>query len=299
MKKTLIIISSVLINYTFASDTNDDMTCRIWIKFEKNNGKYVVKEARNDEIDSGNVLPTSSYVGKITGLRYPYNPKPEKGIDQNIRMLKKPCSSDNTGIKISCEGDFVSKSDGATQAGVFIGNVLVQTLSLGQQPANKYEYYTKIDYDNVKLAENSDFRNDPIVEHLAQECNDLFIKNQQRIESENKSKQKKKEAEDTLILKDQQLKEQVQLAQAMKDQKAEILNEQKFKKQLTPGIETNCGTIVELKGIMALVQTGGDAGAVWFKKDYLAPILDLKGNIIICRDNNRIYKNQSGWILFK
>ena len=80
--------------------------------------------------------------------------------------------------------------------------------------------------------------------------------------------------------------------------KYEKIYEEKFRQNIKQGTQTNCGTVIENKGIMYFVQTGSDAGAIWIKKNYLNPLKDVDGNYIQCSDDNRLYKNSNGsWVL--
>lgn len=80
------------------------------------------------------------------------------------------------------------------------------------------------------------------------------------------------------------------------DQQREKEYEQQFRDSLKQGMQTNCGTFIEMKGIMAYVQTGGEAGAIWIKKDYLTPERDLSYNFIRCQDDNRTYRLNGSWL---
>lgn len=123
----------------------------------------------------------------------------------------------------------------------------------------------QIDGDaNIARAEDTDYKTNPIVKPYLTRCYDEYLEDIK--------------------------------AQKINQEKQAKTNKQ-FRKNIVQGTETNCGTVVEVKGKMALVQTGGDAGAVWFNKEYLAPIYSIDNNIISCRDNNRIYKDSYGWVL--
>ena len=71
---------------------------------------------------------------------------------------------------------------------------------------------------------------------------------------------------------------------------------QLFRKKLTPGVTSNCGTIIDVKNSVVQVQTGSDAGVVWVPIKSIYPQVSHDGKIIDCHDDNRYYKKYGNWV---
>lgn len=278
--KRLRLIGLLLIAYngSYAEDIiQASKNCRLWIEFAKVGESYNVINASDQPINSGNVLQASFINGDVADLMVPPTGGCSTKTDKNN--------------KASCEGDFVT-TNSIKNAGknllAFVGTLGTYQLTEG------YGYTTEPNLENIKLAETtSNYKNSPITEKYINNCRNYYINDRKLAESIELERIRKAELEKKSL----EMQQRENEIARQKYEANEKIYEQKFRTQLKQSSETNCGTVVELKGKMVLVQTGGDAGAVWFNKDYIAPIYDINNNVIACRDNNRIYKNENGWVL--
>lgn len=254
-----------------------------YAKFKKNGDHYIVSSLSSSYIDEDNVLEVKVNDSYNVDLSVPRARGGKAGLNSNYRY---ECSAaySNKNNRAYCDGDFVVKhytnkgDDSDTSVGM---NIMTLGLaSVARALGSGLDYFTTADESNIKLAAISFKINDyPIITQQIESCklSKIMERKTQKQKYDDALRQQKLDAESDA-----------------KYRQDELMYEKKFRKQLLQGLETNCGTIVKLKGNMILVQTGGDSGAVWFKKDYINPPYELNKNIIACKDANKTYKNNYG-----
>jgi len=284
MKK---ILASVLSSF-FINHVNAD--CFVFAQFNKDGESYTVEKVSPAYLDAPSVLYVKYRVSNNTIVEA-FIPKPftDKGGYLNHGL----CTPvNNTHIHPQCEGIFVT-TNGATATAL---HAVAGALTLGLfTAATGGSYKAEPNEEAIKEVQtHSNFFVSPVTQNYLAGCKQYEI-NQDKIQQE-KTQQ--------LAIIENKEQEQLKLAQADKLAQLEAYNkkeqiyEQKFRATIKQGSETNCGTVIETKGIMAHVQTGGDAGSIWIKKDYLAPTFNINSQYIACSDNNRTYRLANGaWTL--
>lgn len=280
MKKILVsILSSFFINHVNAD-------CFVFAQFNKDGESYTVEKVSNEYLDEPSVLLIEYRISNNT-IRGASIPHPL--VNGGGYLNQGSCTPvNNTHIHPKCEGVFVT-SNAATAAAV---HAVAGVLTLGLVTvATGGSYKVEPNEEAIKEVQtHSNFFASPVTQNILSSCKQAEI-NQDKI-------QQQKTQQLAIIEKKEQ--EQLKLAQAEKlaqieaYDKKEKIYEQKFRAMIKQGSETNCGTVIETKGIMAYVQTGGDAGSIWIKKDYLAPTFNINSQYIACSDNNRTYRLANG-----
>lgn len=260
--KRVFFILALICKYSFSVQVFDQQ-CPAWIKFEKVNESYQVVSASEYKINSENVLLSeiNAETGEIS--------KPLLPLENNEFVCSSKSKEAN---KMFCGGDFVNSKRWSFSK-------------------------TEPNMENIrKIQVQSDYLSSPIIKSVILSCVQEYNFKRQKRESMEEFEQKRVLAEERF--KEQQLNKQI--AENNKYLVNEKNYEQHFRKNMQQGMQTNCGTIIEFKGVMAHVQTGSDAGDIWIKKDYLAPEFDINHKYIACGDGNRYYKTANGgWVFFK
>lgn len=248
-----------------------DAICSFYAKFKNTDRGYLVESASKSYIDEENVLLVK------------YN------IDTNVVMsMELPLTNDkscslaynNSGHNAVCSGDFINSN------GTVAKNVFFTTITLGLGPlATGGLSGGQTNFKNIKLAtENSDVTTSLYTTPILQEC---------KVELTQKSIQQK--TQEKLKI-EQNIERQAEFIQQKEQDQNWLKSMQQFRKALKQGMNTNCGTVIELKNSIVHVQTGGDARDAWIPISNIYSSTDNRGRYVGCRDDNIWYKRYGNWV---
>jgi hypothetical protein len=242
-----------------------------YVQFQKKGESYVATNISQEQIDNENVLYLLINIdGRGSDLVIPPFITDQETIRvRNLKMGLCSAMYGNNGYKSLCSGDFVQKIDGETKRNIANG---VLTLGLSTIISGA-SYDTEPNKANISLAKEGFLIN--MFSYI--ESSMLMCKEKYDIQMD---------------------KAQLSINQRQEEAKQTKKIEDKFRKNLTVGEETNCGIVVDLRASLVQVQTPTKRGMVWFKKEYIYPVLGINNVYNGCSDSNYTYRSSiSGkWI---